>query len=92
MQFILTFGANSAANATVKPSTAALAEEIILWLVKPFWAATVENKTIAPWLSFNFSCVALIISVAEIKFKLKQSRKSYFLESFNGFKSIEPTQ
>ena len=78
MQFILTFGANSAASATVKPSTAAFAEEIILWLVKPFWAATVENKTIAPWLSFNFPCVALIISVAEIKFKLKQSKKSFF--------------
>ena len=24
--------------------------------------------------------------------KLKQSKKSFFLESFNGFKSIEPTQ
>jgi len=38
-------GANSAAKATVKPSTPDFAEEIILWLTKPFFAATVENKT-----------------------------------------------
>jgi hypothetical protein len=34
-QFTLMLGANSAANDTVKPSTAAFAEAIIAWLVKP---------------------------------------------------------
>ena len=48
IQFILISGDSSAARATVNPSTAALADEIILWFAKPFFAATVENKTIEP--------------------------------------------
>ena len=55
IQFILMCGASSAARATVKPSTADLAEEIILWLVKPFFAATVENKTTEPLFLLRFS-------------------------------------
>ncbi len=92
MQLTLTFGANSAANETVNPSIAALAEEIILWFVNPFLAATVEKRTIDPLLAFKFSCITLMISVADIKFKLKVLMKSSFLESFKGFKSIDPTQ
>ena len=45
IQLTLIFGANSAANETVNPSTAALVEAIIAWLVNPRCAATVENKT-----------------------------------------------
>ena len=46
IQFTLMLGASSAAKATVKPSTPDLADEIILWLMNPFLAATVENSTI----------------------------------------------
>ena len=52
IQFILIFGANSAARETVKPSIAALTDEMILWLAKPFFAASVENKTIDPLFFF----------------------------------------
>ena len=52
IQFTLMCGANSAANDTVNPSTAALADEIIAWFVNPLWAATVENKTIEPLFFF----------------------------------------
>ena len=48
------FGANSAARETVNPSTAAFAEAMIAWLVKPLWAATVENNTIEPLFFLNF--------------------------------------
>ena len=51
-QFTLMFGANSAARETVNPSTAAFAEAMIAWLVKPLWAATVENNTIEPLFFF----------------------------------------
>ena len=68
IQFILIFGASSAARDTVKPSIAALADEIILWLTKPLRAATVENKTIDPLFFFKFSWNALIISVTETTF------------------------
>ena len=54
IQFTLIFGANSAANETVNPSTAALAEAIIAWLVNPLCAATVENKTTEPLFFLNF--------------------------------------
>ena len=46
IQFILMLGANSAANASVKPSTAPFAEDTIAWLGKPCLTATVENNTI----------------------------------------------
>ena len=68
IQFTLMLGASSAAKATVKPSTAALAGEIILWLAKPFLAATVENKTIDPLLFLRFSWKVLIISVIATRF------------------------
>ena len=55
IQFTLIFGANSAANETVNPSTAALAEAIIAWLVNPLCAATVENKTTEPLFFFKLS-------------------------------------
>ena len=55
IQFTLIFGANSAARETVRPSIAALADEIMLWLAKPLFAATVENKTIDPLFFFNLS-------------------------------------
>ena len=60
-QFTLIFGANSAARETVKPSTAALVEAIIEWLVKPLWAATVENNTREP-LFFFYVCWNALIS------------------------------
>ena len=69
IQFILILGASSAAKATVKPSTPALAEEIILWLAKPFFAATVENKTIDPLFFLRLSWKALIISVTETRLR-----------------------
>ena len=52
MQFTLMLGANSAANETVNPSTAAFVEAIIAWLVNPLCAATVENKTTDPLFFF----------------------------------------
>jgi hypothetical protein len=52
IQLTLIFGANSAARETVKPSTAALADAIIAWLVNPLCAATVENNTIDPLFFF----------------------------------------
>ena len=55
-------GANSAAKATVKPSTPDFAEEIILWLTKPFFAATVENKTTEALFLFKLFSKFLIIS------------------------------
>ena len=70
IQFTLMFGANSAAKDTVSPSIAPLADETILWLVKPLLTATVENKTIEPLFCFKLSDALLIISIAEIKFKL----------------------
>ena len=48
IQFILTFGASSAAKAKVKPSIAPFADETIAWFGKPCLTATVENKTIEP--------------------------------------------
>ena len=63
IQFTLILGASSAAKATVRPSTPALADEIILWFVKPFFAATVENKTTEPLFLFKFSSKLLITSV-----------------------------
>ena len=39
----------------VKPSTAAFADAMIAWLVKPLCAATVENKTIEPLFFFKLS-------------------------------------
>ena len=65
MQFTLIFGANSAASVTVNPSTAALAEAIIVWLVKPLWAATVENKTTEPLFFYKISWNPFIASMAE---------------------------
>ena len=55
IQFTLMFGANSAARDTVKPSTAAFVDAIIVWLVNPLWAATVENKTTDPLFFFKLS-------------------------------------
>ena len=85
-------GANSAANASVKPSTAPFAEDTIAWLGKPCLTATVENNTIEPLFCFKLSAKALIIYAADTKFKLKDSMKSLFLINLIGFKSIEPTQ
>jgi hypothetical protein len=85
-------GANSAANASVKPSTAPFAEDTIAWLGKPCLTATVENNTIEPLFCFKLSLKVLIISAAETKFKLNYCMKSLFLISFRGFKSIEHTQ
>ena len=61
IQFTLMFGANSAAKDTVNPSIAPLADETILWLVKPLLTATVENKTIEPLFCFKLSEAFLII-------------------------------
>ena len=69
IQFIRILGASSAAKATVKPSIAALADEIILWFVNPFFAATVENRTIDPLFLVKLFWKALIISVAETRLR-----------------------
>ena len=53
IQLTLTFGANSAAKAKVKPSIAPFADETIAWLGKPCFTATVENKTTEPYFFFN---------------------------------------
>ena len=42
--------------------------------------------------SFNLNLVSAAEIIKALADKLKQSKKSFFLESFNGFKSIEPTQ
>ena len=52
IQFTLMLGANSAAKETVKPSIAPLTEAIILWLLNPLWAATVEKRTMDPLFFF----------------------------------------
>ena len=70
MQLTLIFGANSAANETVKPSTAPFADATMAWLGNPCLIATVENNTTDPWFFLRLSAKALIISVADIKFKL----------------------
>ena len=69
IQFILISGASSAAKATVSPSIAALAEEIILWLAKPFFAATVENNTTDPLLLLRLSWKVLNISVTATRLR-----------------------
>ena len=70
IQLTLTLGANSAAKAKVRPSTAPFADETIAWFGKPCFTATVENKTIEPLFFFKLSAKVLITSVAEIRFKL----------------------
>jgi len=92
IQLTLTFGANSAAKAKVRPSIAPFADETIAWFGKPCFTATVENKTTEPLFFFKLSAKVLITSVAEIRFKLNDCMKSLFFVSFNGFKSIDPTQ
>ena len=73
-------------------STAPFADETMAWFGKPCCTATVENKTIDPLLAFKLSAKDLIISVAETKLRLNDCIKSLFLVSFNGLRSIDPTQ
>ena len=69
IQFTLILGASSAAKATVKPSTPALEDEIILWLENPYLAATVENNTTDPLFLFKLSWKVLTMSVAATRFR-----------------------
>ena len=58
MQLMRMAGANSAASATVSPSTAPLAAAIAAWLVKPARAAMEENNTTEPRPAASASCAA----------------------------------
>ena len=65
IQFTLIFGANSAARLIERSSTAAYADAIIEWFVKPLWTAAVEKRTIDPLFFLKLSWKPLMASTAE---------------------------